>query len=71
MMKRFLSAGLLVLARQRDPRLDPVNRSALGARLFEPLRVRDAAARDHPVDLAGFDGLLHADAVAVHDLARE
>src|SRR5262249_38906104 len=32
-------------------------------------RVRDAAARGHPVHLAGTDGLLHSGGVAVHDLA--
>src|SRR5687767_12103561 len=31
----------------------------------------NAATGDHPVDLVGLDGLLHADAVAMHDLAGE
>ena len=63
--------GLLVLGRQRNPGLDAVHGAALGARLLEALGMRDAAAGDHPVDLVGLDGLLHADAVAMHDLARE
>src|SRR5262249_9524031 len=54
-----------------DPRLDRVDRPALGARALEALRVRDAAACDHPVHLARPDRLLRADAVAVHDLALE
>src|SRR5262245_20169442 len=62
---------LLVLVRQCDPGLDAVHESADRARLLEALRVRDAAPRDHPVDLVGLDGLLNADAVAMHDLARE
>ena len=63
--------GFLVFVGQRDPGLDAVHRAALGARLLEALGVRDAAAGDHPVDLVGLDGLLHADAVAMHDLAGE
>ena len=41
------------------------------ARALEALRMRDAAARRHPVHLAGPDRLLGADAVAMHDLAVE
>jgi hypothetical protein len=41
------------------------------ARLLEALGVRDAATRDHPVHFVGLDRLLNADAVAMHDLARE
>jgi hypothetical protein len=33
--------------------------------------MRDATAGDHPVDLTGLNGLLRADAVAMHDLAVE
>ena len=48
-----------------------MQRAALGARLLESLGMRDAAAGDHPVHFFGLDRLLHADAVAMHDLARE
>ena len=60
---------LFVFLRQGDPRLDAVHRAALGARLFETLGMGDAATGDHPVDLVGLDGLLHADTVPMHDLA--
>ena len=68
---RERGVGFLVFLRQRDPGLDAVQRAALGARLLEALRVGDAAAGDHPVHFVGLDGLLHAHAVAMHDLARE
>ena len=63
--------GLFVFYRQRHPRLDAVHRAAFGARPLEALGMRDAAARGHPVHLAGADRLLGADAVAMHDLAFE
>src|SRR3546814_13554482 len=43
--------------------------AALGPRPLEALRVGDAAARRHPVDLTRPDRLLGGEAVAVHDLA--
>src|SRR5215469_3755841 len=46
-----------------------MHRPAFAARALEALRVRDAAARGHPVHLTGTNGLLHAGRVAVHDLA--
>jgi len=61
--------GFLVLARQGDPGLDAVHAPAVAARALEALGVRDAPARDHPVDFAGADGLLRAHTVAMHDLA--
>src|SRR6188768_2975697 len=63
--------GLFVFARQRYPGLYAVQRSALGARLLETFGVGDAASGDHPVHFLGLDRLLNADAVAMHDLARE
>ena len=63
--------GLLVFDRQRDPRLDAVHRAAFGARPLEALGMRDAAARRHPVHLAGAYRLFGADAVAMHDLSFE
>ena len=60
-----------MLVGQRDPGLDAVQRAAFGARLFEALRMRDAAAGDHPVHFLGLDRLDDADAVAVHDFAGE
>src|SRR6185437_4593155 len=48
-----------------------MNRAAILACVLEPLRVRDAATGNHPVDFARPDSLLGRDAVAVHDLAGE
>ena len=48
-----------------------MQRAALGARLLESFGMRDAAAGDHPVHFVGLDSLLHTDAVAMHDFARE
>src|SRR5262249_46989135 len=39
--------------------------------LLEALGMRDTAAGRHPIHLAGADHLLHADGVAMHDLARK
>ena len=58
------------VARERDPELDAVqDRGALAARRL--LRVRDAAARGHEVELAGPHRLERPDGVAVQDLPRE
>src|SRR5262245_14398114 len=48
-----------------------MNVAALLADRVESLGMGDAAPSRHPVDLAGSDRLLHAQAVAMHDLARE
>src|SRR5690606_16180681 len=40
-------------------------------RTFKPFRMRDPAARGHPVHLTRTDDLLHAEAVAVRHLATE
>ena len=60
--RMMLERRLRVLVRdgQRDPRLDAVHRLA-GRALFvgRALRMDDAAAGGHPVDVAG-DDLLHA-----------
>ncbi len=61
----FLTIG------QGDPRLDAFQTRAFAASAFETLRVGHAAARGHPVDLGRPDVLLHAQAVAVRDLALE
>ena len=63
--------SLLLLLGQRDPGLDAVHRSALGARFLEPLRMGDAAPGRHPIDLARPDRLLRPHAITVHDLAVE
>src|SRR3546814_14554905 len=63
--------ALLLVLRQRDPRLDAVHMAALGPRPLEALRVGDAAARRHPVDLTRPGRLPGGEAVAVHDLAVE
>jgi len=63
--------GLLVLFRQRDPRLDAMHRATLGASPLEPFGVRDAAPGRHPVHFSRKDRLLGAETVAMHDLARE
>src|SRR5690349_1886193 len=62
---------LFVFLWQSNPGLYAVYASALSACALEPLRVRYAASRGHPVDLAGPDRLLRADAIAMHDLAFE
>ena len=70
----MLERRLHVLVRdgQRDPRLDAVHRLA-GRALFvgRALRMDDAAAGGHPVDIAGDDLLHGAEAVAMHDRAVE
>src|SRR5512132_1829211 len=63
--------GFLMLFRQRHPGLDIVQMVALAPRALEALRVSYAATGRHPVDLARSDRLFRANAVAVHDLARE
>src|SRR5512147_724735 len=63
--------GFLMLFRQRHPGLDTVQMVALAPRALEALRVSYAATGRHPVDLARSDRLFRANAVAVHDLARE
>ena len=63
---------LLLGGRQRHPHLQAVQVVALGAALRAgALGMHDAAARGHPVDLAGPDRRRGAEAVAVHDLAVE
>ena len=63
---------LLACARQRHPGLDPVDAGPGSAQLGRrALRVRDPAARRHPVDVARPDRLHRAEAVAVEDLAVE
>lgn len=44
---------------------------AVRPRVLEALAVRDAAARGHPVDFVRVDLLFDAQAVAMHDPARE
>src|SRR5688572_335523 len=64
--------GFFVGPRQRNPALDPVQVAAVPANLRTgALRVRDAAAGDHPVDVAGTDGLRRAQVVAVKELPSE
>ena len=70
-MMREVRRVLLVLDRQADPRLDPVQRAAFATRALEALRMRDAAPGGHPVDLARADRLLVAQAVAVQEGAFE
>ena len=45
---------------QRDPGLQTVQGSALGAQGLEPFGVGDAPARRHPIDLAGQNRLFEA-----------
>jgi hypothetical protein len=61
----------LLLLRQRDPGLYAVQTIALRTRALHPLTVRDAAPRDHPIDLLASDRLLVSQTVAVHDFASE
>jgi hypothetical protein len=62
----------LVLERQRDPRLYPVQLRTRGPQVVgAALRVRDAAARGHPVHRARLYALHGAEAVAVHERAFE
>jgi hypothetical protein len=69
-MKRGLR--LFLRARQRDPGLDPVQRTAAAANLVAgALRVNDPPAGEHPVHVARADRLERAEAVAVDDLALE
>jgi len=63
---------LLVPRRERHPELQEVRARAAGAQRGRgALGVCDAAAGDHPVERAGPDRLLGAQAVAVQDLALE
>src|SRR6185503_13886204 len=59
-MMRERRGGLLVLAWQRYPRLDTVQRAACSTCALEPLRVRDATTGRHPVELARPDPLFRA-----------
>jgi hypothetical protein len=62
----------LMLLRQRHPCLNAFNpRPGLAQRAFETLRMADARPGDHPIDLTWPDALLHAGAVAMHDLPVE
>src|SRR5205085_2802174 len=63
---------LLVARRHRDPALQPVQALAAAPPLGRgALRMHDAAARGHQVDVAGMDRSGGAEAVAMHDLAVE
>ena len=69
-----LKAGFhfLPVSRQSHPGLNAAQpRSGLAQRRRRTLRVHDAAAGGHPVQLARPDDLLEAEAVAVHDLALD
>src|SRR5690242_5307828 len=58
--------------RKRDPELKSVKPRSLPAQLGTgALGVDDAATRRHPVDGAGLDRLVRAQAVPVNDLALE
>ena len=71
-MVRKFRLRLLVRLGQRDPCLKPVQAPACDAVLCRrALRVHNALARGHPVDIAGFDALNGAEAVAVDDRAFE
>ena len=60
--------GLFLSFRQRHPRLQQLQAVPRErGRVFEALRMRDAATCGHPVDLARPDHLLHAQTVAVRD----
>src|SRR3546814_9195056 len=61
----FLGAG-----GQRYPGLYAVHVRPVNTHVFKSFAVRDTAARDHPVDLAGADFLFETEAVAMGDLAR-
>jgi hypothetical protein len=62
----------LVARRQRDPTLQSVQMFAAGTMIgARALGMRDAAARRHPVHVAGHDRHRAAEAVAMHDLAFE
>jgi len=51
--------------------LEALHSAALGSGLLEPLGMRDPSTGDHPIHLAGTNGLLRTDTVAVHDLSGE
>src|SRR2546430_6678014 len=58
--------------RHARPELQPVRAPAHAAQLrWRALRVRNAAARSHPIDGAGLDRLYGADAVAMNDASLE
>src|SRR5438445_7567093 len=70
MMERGFS--LFVSQRQRDPQLKTVQPRALLASIgVGALRMDDAAPGRHPVDVAGPNRLLRAEAVPVNDLTLE
>src|SRR5258706_6236540 len=60
--------GFFVLLRQGYPRLDPIHAVTFPASPLEALRMRDPAARRHPIDFPRPDRLFGAQAVAMHDL---
>ena len=63
---------LLVIARQANPGLQAEHPRATGTNLrSRALGVRDAAARDQPVDVTGADRLLGSEAVAMDELAGD
>src|SRR5262245_33996889 len=69
-MMRKGRENLLVVLRQGHPSLNAEQlRSRWIARVRGPLRVNDAAARGHPIDLTRLDRLHCPEIVAVHDLA--
>src|SRR3546814_11388361 len=61
----FLGAG-----GQRYPGLYAVHVRPVNTHVFQSFAVRDTAARDHPVDLAGADFLFVTAAVALVYMAR-
>src|SRR6185312_5782605 len=67
-----LGLGLLVPARQRNPELQAIEaRARLPQLTARALRMNDAAAGGHPVDITGSDRLLRSQTVTMHDLALE
>ena len=67
-----LRRSVLMRLRQGDPSLDPVSAVRLRARLGgRSLRMRDAAPRHHPIDVAGTNDLVRSHAVPVLNLAKQ
>src|SRR3569832_1513068 len=56
-------------SRQRNPRLDAMQRPAHLTDLLKPLRMSDPTARRHPVDFAWMNVFMRPHAVAMRDLA--
>src|SRR4029453_7306669 len=67
-MMMELRFRLLMSLGKSHPKLNAVDGSSL-SRFGTALRVDDAPPRGHPIDLAGTDGLMGAQAVAMDDLA--